>query len=143
MSTSAVLEPGSKARTTRKSSLDGDLAQGVEFEIEDYVGPEDADDGIAFYWGSRNDGCNNVVVPADAVELIMSKTAMAARAIPTPEEISSYLASEVLGSGEGFSINETDRKGMAPGTMLVSGQTNQGLYFGFELRIHQLVETDF
>jgi hypothetical protein len=141
--------PGTQVRVTREvqdlsrigiSQSHATRAVGFEFEVEDFVSAEDAEDGVAFYWGNADGGFNNVTVPADAVELVRTVEQQNARMLPSREELISFLGSTLLSDCGFFSINETNRDGEA--AMEVFGETAEGLTFGFRLHVSPTWGTD-
>lgn len=142
-----LFEEGTQLRLTRDVPIEFNqtraFSKGTTFIVEEYVTAKESDDGKAFYWGnSRPGNMNDICAPADAVELVKSKAQMEARTIPTRNQILELLSSAVMDSGNGFSINETNRD-QANGMIECSGETDDGLTFAFHLTVTNLQETDF
>lgn len=141
-----ILEPGTLVETTRAVLKEYDgidtWPAGTQFTIEDYVAEKESEDGVPFYWGSRNGGVYNIYAPADAVNMVKSAVEMNAPTIPTRAQIIDALGSALLCSGDGFSINETG-KNPGYGTIECAGKTDEGLHFAFTIVLPEPHETDF
>jgi hypothetical protein len=131
------------ARVTR-SHDNGD--SGADFAdtfiVQDYVGEEDSEDGIAFYVGDRNGGYFNYYCHADAAEQVLSPEEVTGRKIPGKEEILSHIMSEVMSGGDNFSIHSADRFSESNEVEFV-GTTNDGLEFAFTVQLTSLYEADY
>lgn len=117
---------------------------GTQFEVEDYV-PDGEVKGepLAFYWGNNNGGMGNVCVPADAAEPVMTAEQAAARTIPTRTQLAKEIGPALVRDGgdrSGFGIFECD--GADGVTTELFGKTDEGLSFGFRLRVEQVWKTD-
>lgn len=142
------LPQGTLVRTTRylvgKNALDGtDRPAGFEFEIEEFVTAGDpAKDEIAvdFYYGNVRGGMNNVVVPADAVEVVRTAEQQQARKLPTRTEIRELLGLWMLADADHLKITETNPDG--PVTLEVYGRTDEDLPFGARIRVEEVWRTD-
>jgi hypothetical protein len=77
------LKPGTRARVTRQTInlyaqvrpwvYPKTFPPGLEFVVSEYVGPQEARSGVAFYWGStEDDGRTSVTVQAADVEAVNS-----------------------------------------------------------------------
>jgi hypothetical protein len=138
---SAIIERGALARTTQDVEVEGRrYRKGQPILIEDYVSAEEADDDVAFYWGSANGGMYNIWIRADRVELAKSAAEMRARTIPDTKAIIDALSYEVMGRFDGFEINETELE--SPNSLLIYGSTEDGLHFGFTLTISGLQQVE-
>lgn len=122
--------------------------EGFEFEVEEYCPAlEPGDEGYGdegyiqgpFYYGNAQGGMNNVEVPADLVEVVMSAGQMAARKLPTAEQIRQFLAWRLCDDGDDFEIHQTDRSG---DEVECYGRTREGLGFGFTVKPTGLWRTD-
>jgi hypothetical protein len=132
------------ARTTVAHHENGYSYQdGMEFEVEDYVTPEEAesDDGYGYYYGSNQGGFNNVEVREDHVELVKSKEQMDARAIPTKAEVAEHIASESMGFGDDIEFDEADYSAK-DGTFEIYG-SKDGLRFAATVQVLTVERTDF
>jgi hypothetical protein len=146
--TTHPLEVGALARITRDiapTEFSEKLYKaGKEFIVEDYVSATDSEDGVPFYWGSshKTGNMHDVVVVADAVELVKSSAEMAARTLPTPASIAKYLASEALGfGGDDFAFNEADYSA-GDGSFEIYGRTTEGLPLGVTVKVIRVVQGD-
>lgn len=144
--TTHPIEVGALARITR-DAVPGSghtYKQGKEFVVEDYVAAADSDDGIPFYWGSSHQtgNMNDVVVLADAVELVKSGAAMAARALPPASAVAEHISSEALGFGtDEFRFDEADYSA-GDGTFELYGRTSEGLPMAVTVKVIRIVEVD-
>lgn len=130
---------GTLVRVLPHDPLDWDKARvESEFIVEDYVSAEEADDGIAFYWGSNNGGMNNVTCPASAVQLVKTAAEMAARRPPTPEAVARHL--NAMGDHEVFDVDETEPDG---NSVLLVGTTPDGLRIVVRLVVAEVYEVDY
>lgn len=136
---------GTKVRLTRAvADLSGGRTRrvGFEFVVETYVPADEAEDGQAFYWGSSEHGGNDVTVPADAVELVMTAEAMRNRLLPTITEFTDALRSDLCGmDAETFETDETVVEG--DGLVLIAGRTTEGLRFAAYVRVESITHADF
>jgi hypothetical protein len=143
-----ILEEGARARLTRDITDDGFPFQraGFEFVIEEFLAaadnpdPEPGDIAVDFYYGNANGGMNNVCVPADAVEQVMSAQQMSQRMSPSMAEIRDQIAGGLLGDFDTFETDETDRDGF--NGVEVYGRTHEGLAFGFRVKVTDIWLTD-
>ena len=142
----APIEIGAMARMLRETeNLDGrgrTYRRGDTFIIEDYVSAEESEDGIPFYYGSSNDGINNVCVLARDVEQVLSVEEVRSRKIPSVKEILDVVASNMLGSSNGIDIDESYKDPDA-GVVEFYGQTDEGLSFAFTLSVGSIQRSDF
>lgn len=140
------IEIGAMARMLRETeNLDGrgrTYRRGDTFVIEDYVSAEESEDGIPFYYGSRNDGINNVCVRARDVEQIRTAKEMQSRKVPSAKEILDVVASNMLGDSGGFDIDESYKDPDA-GVVEFYGETAEGLRFAFTLAVQDIQRSDF
>ncbi len=127
-SESSPMVEGALARLV--SGAGDGLRIGDEFEIEDYVAAERAEDGVAFYWGSAWGGSGNVTAPADCVGQVKSAAEMRARRPPSPERVARGL--DLLGDQGSFESNETEVEGAS---VMVYGVTPDGLYLRVEVQV--------
>ena len=135
-----MIRSGSLARVTEDHSLgQGRVFKGATFEVEDYVPAEEAEDGIAFYWGSSHGGMNNLCVRADKVELVKTAEEMDARRIPTADAI--IRALDCMGDYDGFRIDEADAPEGA--SREISGRTDDGLFFACTITVSNVHQADF
>jgi hypothetical protein len=133
------LPSGTKVRAVRDSI---EVSAGMEFEIEEYISGAEAEDGRAFYWGSRNGGINNVVALADDIEVVMSSEAMRNRALPSASVIASEIGSALCGlDGDGFTIDGTEVE--PDGSVNLYGETQDGLRFGCTVAVLRVMQTDY
>lgn len=93
------------------------------------------------YIEGTEDGGSTVIVPLDAVEVVMSASAMRKRKLPTPAEIVSEIAGEVMSSYDTFEVDEVDY-GSKDGTFEAYGRTHDGLGLAFQVRVVAVWETD-
>jgi hypothetical protein len=123
------LPEGTHARVVR--FVEGFEARvGTEFEVEDYVTAEQAEDGVAFYWGSRHGGINNVTAAASSIEVVRTAEQMRARRVPTCEEVARGLS--LLGDHDTFDCDETEPDGSL---VTCYGATPDGLRVAVEVRV--------
>lgn len=142
------LPQGTLVRTTRylvgQNALDAvDRPVGFEFEIEEFVTAGDpANDEISvdFYYGNARGGMNNVVVPADAVEVVRTAEQQRARKLPTRAQVRKFLALHVLSSCDQFTITESSTDG--PVSLEVYGRTDEDLPFGARIVVEQVWRID-
>lgn len=136
--TTHPIEAGALARIIRGGNT------GREFIVEDYVSAEDSEDGIPFYWGSshKTGNMNDVTVAATDVELVKSGADMAARTLPSAQQIAQHLGSEALGFGSGeFSFSEADYSA-ADGSLELYGRTADGLPMSVTVKVIRIVQVD-
>ncbi len=88
----AIFAEGSKVRMTQSTH---DLLAGTEFVVSEYYQAEGAE--LAIYYGNVNGGYNNVMVPAEAVELVMTVEQMQARKLPTVDGFTRVIGSALCG----------------------------------------------
>ena len=135
------IEEGALVRLTRNVH---DLRAETEFVISEYVEPRpenERDPGEIdepIYYGNVNGGINNVFAPADAVELVKTAAEMAARKVPTVQEIAQELGI-TDGWSDAFEIDEWIRSG---DQIECYAKTNEGLTFGFTVKVTAAWETD-
>lgn len=122
--------------STTDLSSQRELGKGGEFEVEDFVPAEEAEDGKAFYWLQRSDGTSACVHP-EVIELIRTAEQQRARKLPEPKELLSLISNAMI-SGEG--IYETNVDG--PNTIEVYGRADNGLTYGFRLALTGIWKTD-
>lgn len=115
-----------------------DARVGEQFEVEDYVSAEDAEDGVAFYYGSNHGGFNNVVAAAGPVELVMTAEAMRARKVPTCAEVARGLS--LTGYHEVFDADESEPDG---DVVNVYGATPDGLRVAVTLHVVRVEQVDW
>lgn len=133
---------GAQARLRREtkalsgtSAKDRTYPKGFTFIVEDYVAAEEAEDGNAFYWGSTNEGFNNVNFFATDVEQVKTAEEVAARPLPTPQQLAA-----LLGSGIGsfdddeFELVAADYSD-GEGLVEFDGLTAEGLPFSFTVQV--------
>jgi hypothetical protein len=110
------------------------VPKGAEFIVDDYVSDADAEDGVGFYWGNWHGGYGNLAVAGFKVEQVKSAEEMAARRIPLPQEVAKQIGHHLmLGSYEGFDVFEVE--GATDREVELYGRTNDGLSFGFRVRV--------
>lgn len=110
-----------------------------EWEVEDYVTAEEAEDGVAFYYGSNDGGYNNVDCPAaEVLEVIRTAEEQRNRKVPTPEEIARHL--DVLRDHDLFDCDETEPDGTA---VQCYGVTPDGLRVAVRLRVEAVDRVDW
>lgn len=122
--------------------------KGMQFIVEDYVPAEEAEDGVAFYYGSAEGGINNIAVPADAVEQTMTPAEVRNRKLPSLRALGAYLCH--LDQGDGFEFDEGDYSGIKDdpqnpeqAQLELYGTTDEGLRFAMAVQIVALYEADF
>lgn len=98
---------------------------------------EPGEPDVAIYECRDEHGCT-VVLPASAVEVVMTAAKAQARKLPTPETILSEL--DLLGDFDTFETDMSDRDGA--NAREVYGRTHEGLTFGFRVRVVEVWETD-
>lgn len=137
------IAPGAKARVTDTVTVDGRTYRaGFEFEVEAYVPAEESDDARAYYEGSSAGGSGDVVLYADNVEQVMSAEQMAARQLPTLDQVRRHLMSGVMGdNNQGLEIDETIVVGEP--TVALYGQTAEGLRFTAHVTVTLVEHADF
>lgn len=121
------------------------LPKGYRFEVEDYVSAEESEDGRAFYWGSADGGGNNVAVLAEFAEQVMSAEQASQRTIPTRPKLAKEIGAALVRDGgdrSGFAIFECDGVTGDGVTTELFGKTDEGLSFGFRVRVEQVWRTD-
>ena len=139
MSTETTTTPfpnGTLVRVTETHDVGEDsISAGEEFAVSDYWhGDARGQEGyidFPFYYGDADGGMNNRMAAADKVELVKTAEEMAARRIPTADEIVSEL--HCLGDYDGFRITQADRPDGA--SRELSGYTTDGLYFACTITI--------
>lgn len=132
-----TIEIGALARTTDHGyHWDDNYVDGMKFVVEDYVSAEEAEDGVAFYYGSHSDGMNNVTVLEEHAELALSKSQMGQRQLPSKESLQQAFAFELLGSWDEYSISEADHS--EPGVIDLLGETEDGLPFSVKVYIGEV-----
>lgn len=141
---STTIEPGSLVRVTEdhKMGEDGDeVSKGSEFTIDEYVPAGDPEqDYLPFDWYMGIDEYGSYrEAAADKVELVKSAAQMAARRIPTAEEIVAAL--DCLNDYDGFRITEADRP--EGGSRELAGHTEDGLYFACTITVSNVYQGDF
>jgi len=144
MSTTHPIEAGALARIAKFTDEKDmpTLREGLEFIIEDYVDENDSEDGIPFYWGSRPGNMNDVVVRADAVEIVKTRAEMESRSIPTAAQIAEHIGGEALGFGNAeFRLGEADYSAM-DGTLELFGRTSDGLAFSADIKVIRVTQVD-
>lgn len=142
---STTLENGALAKITHDSTDEWEgkkYRAGTLIEIEEYIDAEEAEDGQAFYWASSHGtgNMNDITVDAAHVELAKTAEQMAARRIPTMEELRDFLGSALLDEGDTFEVTETDRDGAG---VEIAGKTHDGLRFAATIQITSIYEADF
>lgn len=139
---SDFIEFGALAKVTRDIP-DLALRMGQLIVIEDYVSAEASEDGTPFYWASSHGtgNMNDVIVYADAVELVKTSEQMNSRRIPTLAEVRNFLGFALLEVGDGFDISETDYFG--EDGVEIAGKTSEGLPFVATIQITSIYEADF
>lgn len=115
---------------------------GVKAIVEEYVPAADSEYGQAFYWLSHDGGLNNLTAPAEYVSLLKTPDQLAEDRTPSLGEVKRFLGSELLSSGEVFSIDETDPTESDKQLMLY-GETHDGFRFGVQVNVEAIFETDF
>lgn len=130
---------GAMARLTRDitSHSDREYRKGQQFIVSDYIPAEEAEDGQAFYWGNINDGMNNITAFADDVEQVMTAEQVNGRAVPSVQAILNSLMS--CNGGDGFDVHSADGNS-ADRTVTFEGRTDDGLPFGFTIKLTDLGE---
>lgn len=125
----------------------GDPPVGTKFVVEDYIpaGEVEGRDGD-FYTGSSNRGWGDIDVAATCVKQAMTKEEVAARRLPTADELVNAIHGihgdyEFDDCKREFVIDGTDLEG--GGEVTVYGETDGGLRFGFTVKISGVEETDF
>lgn len=148
MTVTHPIPEGSLVRITRDLAGDDfpNYRRGFEFVVdeflraEDNTEPEPGDIGVDFYYGSTDGGSGNVYAPADALEVVKTAAQMAARRIPTREQIRNEIASKLLDYFDTFETDETVRLGDAE--IEVYGRTADGLGVGFRVKVTSAWQTD-
>lgn len=139
-----LIQAGSKARllVDEPDLTTGQTRRkGFEFVVEDYVSAEQAEDGMAFYWGSSGGGCNNVAVPACSVEVAMTAEAMAARKLPSKAEFAQEISGDLCGlDGDLVTTDETE---VDANQVMVYGETHEGLRFAARVVVVEVEHADF
>lgn len=112
---------------------------GDRITVEDFftAGTEDDEIPVDFYEAHDEHGCT-VVIPADAIEIVRSASEMAARRVPTPEQIAKELGI-TDGWSDAFDIDEWIRSG---DEIECYGRTSDDLPFGFRVKVVAAWETD-
>jgi len=139
---SEVIESGAMARTT-KALFEGGYSYGkdMEFEVEEYVTAEEAEDTHGYYMGSNHGGSYNVEVREDHVELVRSREEMRSRKLPTPAEVAAIISSEVIGFND-LNIDEADYS-EGNGSIELYGSTREGLRFAVNVKVLSVEHADF
>ena len=131
--------PGTLLRITETHQIEGGEVQraGTEFTVQMFVSAEEADEPIAYYWGETKYG-SSVSPDANKVELVKTADRLAARRIPSAEQIIREL--HCLGDYDGFRIDEAD----APegGAREIVGMTDDGLPFAFTITVSNIHHCD-
>lgn len=109
-----------------------------DWTVEDHVTAEEAEDGIAFYWGSSPNGVNDVLAPEALVtEVIRTAQEMRDRKPPTSEQIVRGL--DLLGDHDVFDCDETEPDGTA---LLLYGKTPDGLRLSVRIEVTSVEVVD-
>lgn len=116
-----------------------DARVGTQFEVEDYVSAEDAEDGVAFYWGSTNGNLNNVTAAASAVELVKTAEQMRDRSVPTPTAMAHALGLSLLGD---HGLLEADETEVDDDCVLIYGETPDGLRAEVRVKVVSVYRVD-
>ena len=72
----------------------------MTFTVDEFITAEEAEDGVAFYWGSSGYGFGDVAVEASKVEQVMSADEAKAREVPSLAEVTEFLAGAAVSYGE-------------------------------------------
>lgn len=134
------MKRGALARTIRGTTDLATLGRryppGFEFEVEDYVPDgEISGEPAVFYWGNAHGGMNNVCVLAADVEQAKSAEEMAARTLPSAQELLDFVVSALLSEHDGVEVDEVSRSGK---TVEGFGRVEGGLPFGFSFVIPEV-----
>lgn len=129
---------GTLVRVTEAHQLDGEhrVEKGQEFTVDAYVSAE-SDDGIAYYVGDDDHWTATYAAP-DKVELVKTAEQLAARRIPTAEQIIAELS--CLDDYEGFELNAADAPEGA--SRELSGVTDEGLPFAFTITVSNIYQAE-
>lgn len=134
--------PGSLVRVIEDHEVDGSwVYKGAEYTVTEFVpagDPEDDELPYDWYWVEDAYGSNREV-RADKVELVKTAEQMAARRIPTAEQIIAQL--HCLGDYEGFELNAADSPDID--SREISGMTDDGLRFAFTITVSSIYQADF
>lgn len=137
----APFPAGTLVRVTEDHQLGDDTTyKGTEFIVDVFVPAGDpAEDYLPFDWYYGNDEYGSYrEAAADKVELVKTADQLAARRIPTPEEIIAELA--CLDDYNGFNITEADRPDGA--SRELSGRTTDGLGFACTITVSNVYQGD-
>lgn len=134
-----IYPEGSLLRVT-VSPDNWDVPVGTEFVVDEYIPAEKSEGGVPFYWGSRPPSSGDLSVPADCVALVKTAEEMAARKIPTRQQVMDEISLELLSSFESFDTDESVEDGEA--SREVYGKTADGLPFAFKITVESVWETD-
>lgn len=139
---STGFEPGSLVRVTEDHAIDGVwIYKGEEYIIEDFVPAGDPEDDYLpydWYWTEDTYGSNRDI-RADKVELVKTAEQVAARRIPTAEQIIREL--DCMGDHDGFRIDEADAPEGA--SREISGRTDDGLFFACTITVSNVYRADY
>lgn len=128
---------GDEVRITNQPAVDTNFPAarvGSVLVIGDYVSAEQADDGTPFYWSQGSSG-DSWFFEGDA-ELVRSASELAARKVPTAEQIASDLGG-VIGNFRLIDVDESDVDGSS---VDFYGTTDDGLSVGFRVRVERVWE---
>lgn len=121
--------------STTDLSSERELRKGDEFEVEDFVGAQETEDGKAFYWLQRSDG-SSVCVRDGVLEAIRTAKEQRARVLPDAKELLTLVSNTVI---HGDGVYETTLDGTS---IAVYGRADNGLTYGFRLALTGIWKTD-
>lgn len=147
MTTTTPLTEGTLARITETHvGLDNrNNYKDTTFVVDEFISAEEAEDGVAFYWGSSEYGYGNVAVEATKVAQVMSADEARARKVPSLAEVTRFLAGAAVSYGDGdtFRVDGAEYFDRERGVFSVEGKADNGLRFVAQVQVQFVEEQDF
>lgn len=117
--------------------------KGETFIVEEFLtagDPAKDEIDVDFYYGNTQGGYNNVCVPADAVELVLTARQVRDRKPPSLVTLTDLVASECLTDSDAMSLDSSER--FPDGRVEFYGRTVEGLSFMFEVQVTRIAVVD-
>lgn len=146
MTTTTPMTEGTLARVTETHDGMGARTyyKDMTFMVDEYISAEEAEDGVAFYWGSSEYGYGDVAVEAGKVEQVMSADEARARKVPSLAEVTQFLAGAAVSYGDGdtFRVDGAEYFNKERGLFSVEGKADNGLRFVAQVQVQFVEEQD-